>query len=240
MIYPHGDIEKIGTDAFMVRGSIRMNPLMRITRNMGIVREGSELTLINPIQLKAKTEAKLRSMGEIKNIVRLGAFHGVDDPYYMEKFDAQFWSQSGGTTYIEPLIDIAIGIGGLTPVSDCEFFEFQGTVQPECAMLLKRDGGILFTCDAIQNYGDYSFNNLLAKIVMPRIGFPKTTIIGPFWLKLMTPENGTLEKEFKRLLEMDFDKLLSAHGTFLTQGAHAAVAKALVNAYPVEEPHTVS
>ena len=38
MIYPHGDLEKIGTDAFMVRGSIKINPLMRISRNMGIIR----------------------------------------------------------------------------------------------------------------------------------------------------------------------------------------------------------
>ena len=52
MIYPHGDIESLGADIFAVRGSIRLNPLMRISRNMGIVREGAELTLINPIRLR--------------------------------------------------------------------------------------------------------------------------------------------------------------------------------------------
>ena len=64
MIYPHGDLEKIGTDAFMVRGSIKINPLMRISRNMGIIREENELTLINPIRLNKKTEEKLKEMGE--------------------------------------------------------------------------------------------------------------------------------------------------------------------------------
>lgn len=236
MIYPHGDIEEIGTDAFMVRGSIKMNRLMRITRNMAIIREGTELSLINPIKLNVKTEAKLTSMGEVKNIIRLGAFHGVDDLYYMEKFEAQFWSQPGGKIYIEPPIDIEIGIGGLTPFQDSEFFEFRGTEEPECALLLKRDRGILFTCDAIQHYGDYSYNNWLAKILMPRIGFPKSTIIGPYWLKLMTPEGSSLESEFKRLLELDFDKLLSGHGTFITHGARGAVEKALENAFPVIEP----
>ena len=67
MIYPHSDIEEIGTDAFMVRGSIKMNRLMRITRNMAIIREGTELSLINPIKLNVKTEAKLTSMGKVKN-----------------------------------------------------------------------------------------------------------------------------------------------------------------------------
>ena len=80
MLYPHGDIESLGADIFAVRGSIRINLLMRISRNMGIVRDGSELTLVNPIQLRPETERKLAELGEVKNIVRLGAFHGIDDP----------------------------------------------------------------------------------------------------------------------------------------------------------------
>lgn len=234
MIYPHGDIEPIGTDMYMVRGSIKLNRFMRISRNMGIVREESEVTLINPIRLKSDTEYKLRALGEIKNIVRLGAFHGIDDAYYVEAFNAQFWSQLNGTAYKDPIIDIEIGMGGLTPVEDCEFFEFRGTTQPECALLLKRDGGVLFTCDSIQHYGDYSYNNWLAQLLMPRIGFPKTTIVGPIWLKLMTPEGRSLKEEFRRLLELNFDKLLSAHGTFLKQGAFKAVKTAAGKAFPMD------
>ena len=172
MIYPHGDIESLGADIFAIRGSIRINLLMRISRNMAIVREGNELTLVNPIRLRPEIEKKLTQFGEIKNIVRLGAFHGVDDPYYVNKFEAQFWSQPNGKTYTEPPIDIEIGIGGLIPTSDSEFFEFNGTKQPECALLLKRGKGILLTCDSIQHYGNYSYNNWVAKLVMPRIGFP--------------------------------------------------------------------
>ena len=234
MIYPHGDIEPIGTDMYMVRGSIKLNRFMRISRNMGIVREESEVTLINPIRLKSDTEYKLRALGEIKNIVRLGAFHGIDDAYYVEAFNAQFWSQLNGTAYKDPIIDIEIGMGRLTPVEDCEFFEFRGTTQPECALLLKRDGGVLFTCDSIQHYGDYSYNNWLAQLLMPRIGFPKTTIVGPIWLKLMTPEGRSLKEEFRRLLELNFDKLLSAHGTFLKQGAFKAVKTAAGKAFPMD------
>jgi len=36
--YPHDPIEPIAEDVFMVRGSIRMNALVRITRNMAIIR----------------------------------------------------------------------------------------------------------------------------------------------------------------------------------------------------------
>jgi hypothetical protein len=66
---------------------------------------------------------------------------------------------------------------------------------------------------------------------MPFIGFPKTTILGPIWLKLMTPEGGSLKSEFERLLELDFDRLLSAHGSLLDGGARAAVAAATRKAF---------
>lgn len=231
MIYPHGKVEEITDDVFMVRGSIKMNAFVRITRNMGIIREGSELTLINPIRLNAEVEAQLKALGEVTNIIRLGPFHGVDDPYYIDCFKAQFWCQPGGTAYTEPPIDVELSAGSVLPFFDAEIFEFTGTLQPECALLLKKEGGVLFTCDAIQHYGDYSYNNLIAKIMLPRMGFPKTTIVGPFWLKLMTPEGGNLESEFRRLLQLEFDKLLSGHGTLIESGAHAAVEQAVNRAF---------
>ena len=230
-IFPHGNVEEIADDTFMLRGSIKMNPLVRITRNMGIVRNGNELSLINPVRVNEKVEAQLTALGEIKHVVRLGCFHGVDDPYYVEKFGAQMWAQPGGTAYTEPKIDQPLSSGGALPFPDAEIFEFAGTKQPECALLIDREKGILFTCDAIQNYGDYSYNNLPAKILMPFIGFPKTTIVGPIWLKLQTKEGENLEPEFQRLLGLKFDSLLAAHGTFLETGAHEAVERAVAKAF---------
>ena len=50
-VYPHDPIEEIQPDVFMVRGEIKMNALMTITRNMAIVRHEGELTLVDPIRL---------------------------------------------------------------------------------------------------------------------------------------------------------------------------------------------
>lgn len=69
--------------------------------------------------------------------------------------------------------------------------------------------------------------NLVTRIISPWIGFPKTTIVGPIWVKMMTPKGGNLESEFRRLPELEFDQLLSAHGTFLESGAHAACERAV-------------
>lgn len=234
-IYPHGNVEEIAEDIFMVRGSIKMNPLVRITRNMAVIKNGDELSLINPLRVNEKVEAQLAKLGKIKHIFRLGCFHGLDDPYYVEKFGAQMWAQLGGTTYTVPKIDKELDSIAPLPFEDAEIFEFAGTKEPECALLIKRGTGILLTCDAIQHYGDYSYNNIPAKILMPFIGFPRTTIVGPMWLKYQTQEGETLELEFRRLLELRFDKLFAAHGTFLEAGAHRAVEEAINKAFEKQE-----
>jgi hypothetical protein len=230
--YPHDPIEEIAGDIFMVRGSVRMNALMRITRNMAIVRHQRELSLVNPIRLDEQGERQLLALGDIKRILRLGPLHGLDDPYYVERFGAEFWAQAESQTYPEPKIEQRLAVDRPLPFPDAELFAFEGTKQPESALLIRRDPGILLTCDAIQHYGDYRHNTLLARLVMPRIGFPKTTVVGPIWLKIMTPEGGSLKSEFERLLTLDFDCLLSAHGSLLTSGTKDSVARAVRKAFP--------
>lgn len=231
-VYPHEPIKQIGDDLFMVRGSIALNPIMRITRNMAIVRQVGQLTLVNPIRLSDAELSRLDALGTVKNLVRLGAFHGLDDQFYKARYQPAFWCQEGDGSYSDPAIDHELFEGGDLPINDATLFCFRGIKKPECVLRLALGGGVLLTCDAIQNYGDYSHNNLPARLIMPFIGFPKTTIIGPFWLKLVTPNGASLRGEFDRLLELEFDALLSAHGTFLQTGAHAAVEEAIERAFP--------
>ena len=227
-IYDHDPIEELQPDVFMVRGSIRMNALMTITRNMAVVRHQGELTLVDPIRLHAAEEARLEELGTVKRILRLGPMHGVDDPYYIERYGAELWAPGLSKAHPEPKPDVTFDATTPLPFPDAELFCFEGLTQPEAVLLLRRGQGLLVTCDAIQNYGDYRFNNLPARLMMPLIGFPKTTIVGPVWVKLMTPKGGNLEDEFRRLLdELDFDQLLSAHGSFLASGAHAACQRAV-------------
>ncbi len=232
--YPHDPIEEITQDLFMARGSIRMNPVVRLTRNMAIVRHAGKLTLINPIRLNDRGLQQLDALGEVEHILRLGPFHGSDDPFYMDRYQAAFWSFEGGTTYPEPAIDHVLSEGGELPFPDAELWCFHGLKQPEGVLLLHRGDGVLLTCDAVQHYGDYSNCSLAARLMMPRIGFPKTTLIGPMWLTAMTPEGASLRDEFERLLTLEFDTLLSAHGTLLRNGAHQAVAGAAARAFPEE------
>ncbi len=226
-VYPHDPIEEIQTDVFMVRGSIKLNPVVRITRNMAIIRHSGELTLVDPIRLSEDEEKRLGTLGTVKQILRLGPMHSVDDAYYMNRYDAPLWAPGSPDLQPDPKPSLSVDASTTLPFPDAELFCFEGLKQPEAALLLKRGPGLLITCDAIQNYGDYKHNNLIARLMLPFIGFPKTTLVGPLWVKAMTPEGGNLESEFRRLLELDFDQLLSAHGSLLTSGAHAACERAI-------------
>lgn len=228
---PHGAVEKIADDIYMVRGSIKMNPLIRITRNMAIVVQDGEVTLVNPVRLNQAGLRQLDALGTVKHVVRLGEFHGLDDPFYMDRYAPEFWCQEGGSTYEEPSIDRVLTEGGALPFTGAQLFCFETSNFVESALLLNTGKGVLLTCDAIQNYGDFSNNNLFAKIMMPFLGFKKTTMIGPIWLKGATPKDGSLRSEFDRMLALEFDCLLSAHGTLLKTGARGAVEKAIKTAF---------
>jgi hypothetical protein len=224
---PHDPIQQVAPDIFFVGATFRMNPVMNISRNMVIVRTGRELTLLNPIRLSAAGEKALEALGAVKHVVRLGAFHGYDDAYVVKRFNAEFWCQPGSDHYAEPKPDHELKQGGPLPIPDAELFEFTEIKKPECAMLIRRGNGLLVVCDGLQHYGDFSRHSIVAKLVMPLLGFARRMLVGPIWLKYLTKKGRSVKPDFERMLDLDFDALISAHGTPLMQGAKAAVRMAV-------------
>lgn len=229
---PHDAIQKIARDVFMVRGSMRFNPVLRISRNMAVVRHDGELSLVNPIRLDAAGERQLTSLGEVKRLLRIGPMHGLDDAYYVDRFGAELWAPGSSESHPDPPIAELLAPDRPLPFPDAELFLFENAAEAEAALLLRRDPGLLLTCDAIQHYGDYRHNNLPARLLMPWIGFPRTTVLGPIWLDRMTPPGGSLESDFQRLLALDFDRLLAAHGSLLERDAKESVTRAVRKAFP--------
>lgn len=228
----HGPVTEIGPDLFCVRGVIRLNRFATISRNMVIVRQGQSLTLINTVRMNAKGLAQLDALGRVEHVLRLGGMHGSDDPFYVERYKPKFWAQPGSRAYPEPPIDHPLTDLGELPFDGAALYLFRGAQVPEAAIVLARGPGVLLTCDALQHYGDYSRNNLMARLVMPFIGFPRRTVVGPIWLRVATPEGGSLRPDFERLMTAQYDALFAAHGTFLASGAAASVRRAVDLAFP--------
>ena len=217
---PHKDIEEIFPDVFIVRGSMSIHKWVCISRVMTILRHEDQLLLINPIRLNTEGEAQLLELGKITHVFRLGYFHGVDDAYYVEQFKAKFWCQSSSNKYPNPSPDVLMDESTPMPFPDMSLFVFENAKHPEAAILYQHHGGLLITCDSVQHYDNWDGCSIFAKVIMKLAGFRKSTLIGPMWLKGMTPEDGSLEEDFDRLLHLEFKHLISAHGDVCREKAH--------------------
>ena len=210
---PHGGFEEVFPDVFVVRGTFKSGPLLAITRNMTVVRTGGELTLLNSVRLSAAGLDELRKLGTPRHVVRVGDFHGLDDGWYQKELGLTLWSaataRARGTE--RPDRGLVAGTGG--PIPGATVFAFERGKRPEFAVLIPREGGILVTCDSVQNWADFDGCSFLMKSMMKAMGFGARAQLGPIWKKeLEGGEKGSLAKDFARLLELEWRHMLSGHG----------------------------
>ena len=230
--FPHDPIVAIFENVYLVHGSIRIGPGMRMNRNMLIIRHGAELTLINPVRLDDATLQTLDVLGQVRHVMRLGDFHGLDDRFYVERYRAQFWCQPGSQTYQVPAVDQPISAGSLPPMPNAEFFIYENARFPEACLLL-REHKLLISTDSIQYWADWRYTTFLTRCVLRLMGFRLTLLIGGPWLKRVTPPGGSMAADFERLLALDFEHVVGAHGQLLRERAKPllkiAMSRALSN-----------
>lgn len=219
---PHESIHEVFPDVFFVTGTFKMGPGVTITRNMTILRDGKDLSVVNSVRLSSDGEAALEELGSVKNVVRIGAFHGADDAYFVKRFGAKL--------HAPPRTRHAHGVetdreleAGPCELRDVEVFAFEQAKKPEVALLLARDGGILIPCDSYQNWTTTAGCSLGAKAVMKLMGFGPAVIGGP-WTKA---QGSGVRADFERLAERDFRHLVPAHGTVLKNDAKDALRRAI-------------
>ena len=219
-LMPHGDIAEVFPDIHFVTGTSRPNfagTNYQFSRNMTIVREAGALTLINTVRLDDAGLATLDKLGRVTNVVKLGAFHGIDDAFYRDRYDAKQWALPGAEHFAGHDTDVELTVGGPMPIADASLFVFETSSQPEGLLRLEREGGILISCDSLQNWSvadDYFDEETIER--MGAVGFIQPANIGPGWLRSSEPE----ASDFARLKQLGFRHLLPAHGTPIRDTAH--------------------
>lgn len=192
-----------------------------------IVRQGTELTVISPVRLSDHGEKELRGLGIVRHVVKIGYFHGLDDAYFIDRFDASYWALANGTREQDPDVDNELKREHL-PIRDAELFEFQDTIHKEAAILIPSKGGLLITCDSVQHWQNTAGCSPLAKLAVHKIGFRRRPAqIGPPWMKKMTPKGSTLQRDYERLLQLKFTHLIGAHGQPLIHNAKSALSETI-------------
>jgi hypothetical protein len=224
----HLPLRECFPDVWLAASAISMSiPLglsITFSRNMVVVRTSEGWVLLNPVRLNEGAEAELLAMAPFKHAVRLGTYHGRDDRYYVDKFGVEFWGVSGEQTYPEPKFSREITEEGPFPIPDARVVIFKTATRAECAVYLPQRR-LLVTCDSVQHYENDTLISTLGKLVMYPMGFFTPCVIGPIWLKAVTPPGGSMRADFERVLALDFDNLISGHGTPKLGGAKEALAR---------------
>lgn len=227
---PHGELRQILPDVFFVTGTVAMpGPLpVAFSRNMTVVRQDGELTLINSVRLDEAGLAALERLGQVKHVLRLAGFHGMDDAFYQERYGARVWALRGqlygagfkkprpDQVYLQP--DVEVDATTALPLRGARLYLFT-TRPPEGLLLLEREGGILVSGDCLQNWqrADRYFS-LLGGWMMRAFGFLKPHNLGPGWLRAAKPTAA----EVRGVLDLPFQHVLPAHGEAVIGGAREA------------------
>lgn len=222
---PHAMPEELFPDVFLVRGSVQVAPLVRITRNMVVLRHGRDLTLVNAVRMTPEGEAALEALGTVRHLVKLGHFHGMDDPYTRQRWSPTFWSVTPTEPGVERLTD-----GGAGPLPTADVFVFGGASIGEAALVWKQAaGGLVITCDSVQHWPDVAGCSFVGGLVGRQMGFLRRPLaIGPIWAKQASGgAPAKLRPDFERLLSADFRHLVAAHGRLLRDDAHRALTESV-------------
>ena len=151
---------EIFPNIYLLRGSIKIGPMLQMNRNMVVVRDGNELTIINAVRLNEENEKQLNKLGKVTNVIRLGDFHGLDDQFYIDTYKPEFWSQKKHTTYPDLIPTKIINQNTISPIKKSKFFIFDSAKFPESALLLE-ENRLLITTDSIQYWNDWKYVSFL-------------------------------------------------------------------------------
>ena len=128
----------------------------------------------------------------------------------------------------EQLVDQLLEPGKTGPCADSSVFVFETSSKPEGILHLERHGGVLVSCDSLQNLlGPDDYFNEAGEAMMRAGGFFHPAGIGPGWRKSCNPD----ASDFARLTELNFQHLFSGHGTPRLGDAHRAYRKTFSDLY---------
>lgn len=225
---PHGSLKEVLPDVFSVKGMIRIEVAKthEFSRNMTVIRDGDALTLVNTVRLDDAGLLALDSLGSVRHIVKLGAYHGRDDAFYLDRYGADLWAPHGMTYTRGETTSRTMSDGEQGPTSDSSSFVFDTPKAPEAILYLERQGGVLVSCDSFQSAtGPDEYFNEISAASKQQLGFFGRPVIGPGWRKAAAPQH----KDFERLLTLKFRHMLTGHGEPILEDAHQAVRVAVQN-----------
>ncbi|CAM2840100.1 Uncharacterised protein [Legionella steigerwaltii] len=216
-VWPHGELIKVFEGIYVVRGSnitYFEDKKIQHSRNMTVIASNGDLTLINTVRLNDNGLQALDKLGAVKHVFSIGAFHGRDDQFYLDRYEANLWSvhpekKSHTLRFLKDKDEL--------PIKNGHFFMFKNSSPAEGFIYIEDKDGIIIACDSIKNWVeiDEFFSEDTAKMALAHGEIAKARI-SPIWLNA----TGIHKADFDSLLQLRFKHLISAHGDVLRDTAY--------------------
>ena len=226
-------LEQVFDDIWWAWGTTRFLPGLVFPRNMVVVREGGELVVIHPVLMPDAQQKRIEALGPIRHIVRLGAFHGMDDGLYVKRYAPTVWAPPGVDHSDGVKTDRELVPGGALPLAGATLHEFATSRTPEVVIHLERHGGVLLTCDSVQNWETTTGCSRLGALFARAFGFRGRACLGPGWRRQSEPKDGAgFAPTFEQLLDLDFRHCIGGHGAPMKETARDDLRKQVKRIYP--------
>ncbi len=230
---PHSEIREVLEGVFFVTGTMRLPGLLpiRFSRNMAIVRDGERLVLVNSVRLDEKGLAALDALGKVTDVIRLAGNHGMDDPFYKDRYGAKVWAvrgqryragfDAGAPEYF--VADEQMDAATPLPIGGARLYVIDSKPS-EGILLLERSGGVAIAGDCLQHWhAPDAYFSWLAGPIMRLMGFIKPHNVGPAWLKNTKPP----KEQLRGILDLPFANVLPAHGAAVMGDARSHYRSAI-------------
>lgn len=225
---PHGPLTTVADGVYCVRGTFRMGPGMSIGRTMTVLDTGAGLVVLNAVRLSDSAQAELDTKGQVKHLIKLSDSHGIDEPFYVDRYKPTVWSLPGAAMR-DLRVDRTLGPDG--PVDGGVVVDYGETAGwREGAYLVPIGGGTLVTCDAIQNCADTEGASFIGRILGSVMGFKGGVINPPMWRRVHKLSGPAVGETLSGLAGLSFENLVTGHGPPVAGGADGLVRAAIERA----------
>jgi hypothetical protein len=195
---------------------------------MTVIDGGQGLVVLNAVRLDEASQAELDELGEIRHLVKLSDSHGIDEPFYADRYKPTLWSLPDAD-----LGDLTPGesLSGEGPVKGGVVVDYGQTAGwRESAYWVPSGGGTLVTCDAIQNCADMEFASFGGRIITSVMGFKGGVIVPPMWRRFQKLSGPAVKDTLSRLTQLSFQNLVTGHGPPVIGGADVQLRIAIESA----------
>ena len=210
----------------IVRGAYRMGPGITISRTMTVVKNPDGLVVLNAMRLSDAGHAELDRLGKVRHLVKLSESHGIDEPFYVDRYAPEVWAVPGAK--LGAGIAATRALGPACPISDGVVIDFPGSAGwKERALWIPNAGGTLIACDVLQNHADGDFASALGRFMSTAMGFKGGVIVAPMWRRMQKLSGARLAQALEGISRLTFANLVTGHGPAVIGNANR-LAKAAI------------